>query len=70
METVIEDNVNPIEKLEMSSLLIASTVHGIPAHNLISSNDDRMRLAASLPALLDAQMGGRIVAARTELNSS
>uniref|UniRef100_A0A7S2G5E7 Uncharacterized protein n=1 Tax=Haptolina brevifila TaxID=156173 RepID=A0A7S2G5E7_9EUKA len=29
-ETVIAQNVNPIEKLERSSLIIASTIHGFP----------------------------------------
>jgi hypothetical protein len=52
METVIQDNVNPIEKLEWSTLLLASTVHGVPACNLISNGNDRSRLATSFPALL------------------
>ncbi|KAG7361034.1 hypothetical protein IV203_036134 [Nitzschia inconspicua] len=52
METVIQDNVNPIEKLEWSTLLLASTVHGVPARALISHDSDRMRLGASFPALL------------------
>ena len=28
METVIQGNHNPIEKLERSSLIVASTIHG------------------------------------------
>lgn len=52
METVIQDNVNPIEKLEWSTLLLASTVHGVPAKALISNSSDRLRLNASFPALL------------------
>jgi hypothetical protein len=54
METVIQDNVNPIEKLEWSTLLLASIVHGVPASTLIS-NSDRTRLAASFPALLQSE---------------
>jgi hypothetical protein len=35
MDTVIEDNKNPIEKLENSTLILASTVHKAPAAALI-----------------------------------
>ena len=35
MDTVIVDNVNPIEKLERSSLIVASTIHGRPAAELL-----------------------------------
>jgi len=52
METVIRDNINPIEKLEMSTLLMASTILGIPAKDLIRSGKDRKRLEASFPLLL------------------
>jgi len=54
METVIEDNINPIEKLEMSTLLVASTIHGVPAQNLVADSNDRARLVSSFPALLEA----------------
>jgi hypothetical protein len=52
METVIVDNINPIEKLEMSTLLLASTIHDVPAGKLISNSNDRERLATSFPTLL------------------
>ncbi|KAG7365189.1 hypothetical protein IV203_038392 [Nitzschia inconspicua] len=52
MDTIIEDNVNPVEKLEWSTLLLASTIHGVPARTLISHDSDRMRLGASFPKLL------------------
>jgi hypothetical protein len=55
METVIQDNVNPIEKLEWSTLLLASIVHGVPASTLISNND-RTRLAASFPHSYNLKM--------------
>ena len=31
MDTVIEDNVNPIEKVERSSLIVATTIHDVKA---------------------------------------
>jgi hypothetical protein len=52
MRTVIQDNINPIEKLEMSTLLIASTIHGVPANMLIRDANETHRLTASFPALL------------------
>jgi hypothetical protein len=52
METVIQDNINPIEKLEMSTLLLASTIHGVSAEKLICDSNDRQRLATSFPTLL------------------
>ncbi|KAL3903406.1 MAG: hypothetical protein SGILL_010459, partial [Bacillariaceae sp.] len=55
METVIQDNINPVEKLEMSTLLIASTIHGVGAQNLIANGSERARLASSFPALIEAQ---------------
>ena len=38
METVIRDNINPIEKLERSSLIVASAVHGQVAAELLQSS--------------------------------
>jgi hypothetical protein len=52
MGTVIQDNINPIEKLEMSTLLIASTLHGVPAGQLVRDDSDRSRLTTSFPKLL------------------
>ena len=36
MNTVIQDNVNPIEKLERSSLIVASTIQNRPPAALIA----------------------------------
>jgi len=55
METVIEDNINPIEKLEMSTLLMASTILDIQAQDLIRSGDKRKRLEVSYPLLLGSR---------------
>ena len=38
MNTIIQDNVNPIEKLEHSSLLIASKIQGVRAAELIKED--------------------------------
>jgi len=35
MDTVIRENVNPIEKVERSNLIVASTVHGKPVSELL-----------------------------------
>lgn len=35
INTVIQDNINPIEKIERSMLIIASTLHELPASELI-----------------------------------
>jgi hypothetical protein len=52
METVIVNNINPIEKLEMSTMILASTIHGVNAEKLICNSNDRERLATSFPTLL------------------
>ncbi len=56
VETVIEDNINPIEKLEMSTLLIASTIHNISPRELIRSRKDLDRLANSFPPPLPSNL--------------
>ncbi len=35
MNTLIQDNVNPIEKVERSTLIVATTIHGRPAEELV-----------------------------------
>jgi hypothetical protein len=52
MSTVVCDNVNPIEKLECSTLILASAVHGVPARKLIGDANEVQRLAGLLPLLL------------------
>ena len=42
--TVISGNVNPIEKLERSSLIIASLIHGVPAKSLLSGEEEVARI--------------------------
>ena len=35
INTVVQDNVNPIARVETSELILASTIHGKPAKELI-----------------------------------
>ena len=51
MGTVIEDNVNPIAKVEKSSALIAATLHGEPPNHVLKANDVDS-LTASFPELM------------------
>jgi hypothetical protein len=46
MSTVIKENVNPIEKVEASLLLIASTIHNAPSSVLIVAKDSESLLAS------------------------
>jgi len=39
MDTVIVDNVNPIEKLDRSALLVASTIHGVEMAELVQDRE-------------------------------
>ncbi len=52
INTIVHDNINPIEKLEMSTLLVGSIVHGVPAHHLIREESDLFRLKSLYPELL------------------
>jgi hypothetical protein len=51
MGTIIQDNINPIEKVERSSLMIASTIYGEPVQTLIEDEHDLERLTGSFPLL-------------------
>jgi hypothetical protein len=52
MGTVVEDNINPIDRLELSTLLLGSTIHGMAPGELVSTGSERQRLESSFPALL------------------
>jgi hypothetical protein len=54
MDTVVQGNVNPIERVERSALIMASTIHELPACDLISENQ-RSRVLTYSP-----QLEGRI----------
>jgi hypothetical protein len=64
METVIQDNTNPIEKVEKSMLLLASTIYSVSSYALISHNTRTLnRMKAALPELFlaggDKENGAR-----------
>ncbi len=51
MDTVIQGNVNPIEKVERSLMIVATTIHDRPAAELLAP-DQRERFFAASPRLL------------------
>ena len=55
-DTVIQDNVNPIEKVERSLLIVGTTIHRRPAGELLA-DDQRERFLATSPHLGAAQLG-------------
>lgn len=50
LDTVIQDNVNPIEKVERSLMIMATTIHGRPASELLA-DDQRERFFSTSPRL-------------------
>jgi len=50
MDTLIQENINPIEKVERSMLIIASTIHAKPARDLIK-DEHQGRVSTSSPQL-------------------
>jgi hypothetical protein len=53
MDTIIQNNVNPIEKVERSSLIMASTIHGVTPKDLIVGEQVE-RIATYSPMLITA----------------
>ena len=52
IDTVIQDNIDPIEKIELSTILFASTIYGNPRRELIKDQETLQRLEGSEPLLL------------------
>merc|ERR1719446_1442892 len=53
-DTVVQDNVNPIDKVERSTLIMASTVHQLPASALIrDAQIPRVKAASPMLFLTD-----------------
>jgi hypothetical protein len=50
LETVIQDNVNPIEKVERSLMIVGATIFGLPAAELLA-DDQRERFFGASPKL-------------------
>jgi hypothetical protein len=49
MNTVIQDNINPIEKVERSTLIVSTTIHDKPAIELVKQDQlDRVRTYSPL----------------------
>ncbi|GFH44735.1 hypothetical protein CTEN210_01209 [Chaetoceros tenuissimus] len=44
VNTIIQDNINPIEKIERSNLIAASTIHGVEYQALLQNERDLKRL--------------------------
>jgi hypothetical protein len=51
MATLVQDNVNPIDKVERSQLIVASLIHGAPVRALVEESAVE-RLTAHCPMLL------------------
>mmetsp|Transcript_75669 Transcript_75669/g.215372 ORF Transcript_75669/g.215372 Transcript_75669/m.215372 type:complete len:100 (-) Transcript_75669:1048-1347(-) len=52
VETVVQDNVSPIEKVERSTLILAQTIHDLPSGELIEPSQ-LGRAAAASPRLFE-----------------
>jgi hypothetical protein len=52
MDTLLKDNVNPIEKIERSTLIIATTLQNKPVQELIK-DDQYERITAASPMLIE-----------------
>jgi hypothetical protein len=55
MGTIIQNNMNPIEKVERSALLMASTIYNQLPAALLKDDDEKERLQVSFPQLLSAE---------------
>ena len=51
METVIQKNMNPIEKMERSALIVASTIHNVSVPELVKGTEHCLRLGGEFPAV-------------------
>lgn len=64
MSTVIEENVNPIEKVDCSSLLLASTVHQkdipIMLENSLKPHSLVLKTANFFPMMLGVETGDSV----------
>mmetsp|Transcript_29907 Transcript_29907/g.66264 ORF Transcript_29907/g.66264 Transcript_29907/m.66264 type:complete len:1003 (-) Transcript_29907:96-3104(-) len=59
IETCIHDNVNPLEKMEASSLILSSTIQGVSPQALLKDNAQIARMKHTSPLLIcDASADG------------
>eukprot|EP01083_Nonionella_stella_P297977 1011684_1 len=61
VDTVVKKNVNPIEKIERSHLLVASLIHDVGLEKLLSSTHELKRIAGHSPLLLENSSTGGLV---------
>ena len=52
VNTVVQDNVNPIEKIERSQLLVASIIHNVDVSKLIADANEKDRVVKHSPILI------------------
>eukprot|EP00927_Polykrikos_kofoidii_P020870 TRINITY_DN19962_c0_g1_i1.p1 TRINITY_DN19962_c0_g1~~TRINITY_DN19962_c0_g1_i1.p1 ORF type:complete len:1064 (-),score=203.76 TRINITY_DN19962_c0_g1_i1:273-3464(-) len=52
VDTVVEDNINPIDKVERSTLILASTIHRSTVSSLINGGETLTRIRNTSPALV------------------
>ena len=52
IDTAVIDNVNPIEKVEHSSIIIASTVQGVSPRDLLKGETQVAKIEKFSPLLL------------------
>ena len=52
VNTVVQDNVNPIEKIERSHLLVASIIHDVEVKDLLSNASEVDRIGNHSPQLM------------------
>ena len=53
VNTVVQDNVNPIEKIERSNLLVASVIHDVGVTQLLSEAGEVGRVLSHSPMLIE-----------------
>ena len=47
MDTIVENNINPIERVERSSLIMMGAIHGLPPSQLLSDSESSRVLSHS-----------------------
>ena len=53
MGTIVQDNINPIEKVEKSILMVASIIQGESTRQLIAEGSEFQRLTGLLPGMIE-----------------
>lgn len=56
MATLVEENINPIDKVERSALLLTSMVHQVAPSHVVNADQDKRRLELSSPELFNSSM--------------